>query len=256
MVCSPCWNTEWWCCRAQDASPGRLIPAPTHQPPKPGDPATAGTRRPDAVTRGSLLLVCRSWRHSGCGVLRDDRARGVSRPSTPSSSRCPGRSAPGFVSLARLFVDDRTAAEDLVQEAFIQLARNAYWIRDEERAAAYLRSIVINLARDHNRRGLVSFRHRPPAAPDAPSAEEHAPRPRSGGRWSKRCERCPNGSVTASRCGTTSSLDPRHRGNAWRVGELGQDTPAARTAVHGPDPGGEAMSARRPFRRGRAPRPA
>jgi RNA polymerase sigma-70 factor (sigma-E family) len=79
-----------------------------------------------------------------------------------------------LVSLARLFVDDRTAAEDLVQEAFIRLARSAYRIRDEERAAAYLRSIVINLARDHNRRGLVSFRHRPPAVPDAPSAEEHA----------------------------------------------------------------------------------
>lgn len=79
-----------------------------------------------------------------------------------------------LVSLARLFVDDRTAAEDLVQEAFIRLARNAYRIREEERAAAYLRSIVVNLARDHNRRGLVSFRHRPPAAPDVPSAEQHA----------------------------------------------------------------------------------
>lgn len=79
-----------------------------------------------------------------------------------------------LASLARLFVDDRTAAEDLVQEAFIRLARSAQRIRDEERAAAYLRSIVINLARDHNRRGLVSFRHRPPAAPDVPSAEEHA----------------------------------------------------------------------------------
>jgi RNA polymerase sigma-70 factor (sigma-E family) len=79
-----------------------------------------------------------------------------------------------LVSLARFFVDDRTAAEDLVQEAFIRLARSSHRIRDEERAAAYLRSIVINLARDHNRRGLVSFRHRPPAAPDEPSAEEHA----------------------------------------------------------------------------------
>lgn len=79
-----------------------------------------------------------------------------------------------LVSLARLFVDDRTAAEDLVQEAFIRLARSAHRIRDEDRAAAYLRSIVVNLARDHNRRGLVSFRHRPPAAPDEPSAEEHA----------------------------------------------------------------------------------
>jgi RNA polymerase sigma-70 factor (sigma-E family) len=79
-----------------------------------------------------------------------------------------------LVSLARFFVDDRTAAEDLVQEAFIRLARSAHRIRDEERAAAYLRSIVINLARDHNRRGLVSLRHRPPAVLDEPSAEDTA----------------------------------------------------------------------------------
>jgi RNA polymerase sigma-70 factor (sigma-E family) len=79
-----------------------------------------------------------------------------------------------LVSLARFFVDDRTAAEDLVQEAFIRLARNAHRIDDRSRAAAYLRSIVINLARDHNRRGLVSLRHRPPAVTDEPSAEDHA----------------------------------------------------------------------------------
>jgi RNA polymerase sigma-70 factor (sigma-E family) len=79
-----------------------------------------------------------------------------------------------LVSLARFFVDDRTAAEDLVQEAFIRLSRNSQRIRDESRAAAYLRSIVINLARDHNRRGLVSLRHRPPAVLDEPSAEDRA----------------------------------------------------------------------------------
>jgi DNA-directed RNA polymerase specialized sigma24 family protein len=64
--------------------------------------------------------------------------------------------------LARLFVDDRSAAEDLVQEAFIRLARSADRIRDRAKAAAYLRSIVLNLARDHNRRGLVSLRHQLP----------------------------------------------------------------------------------------------
>ncbi len=79
-----------------------------------------------------------------------------------------------LVSLARFFVDDRTAAEDLVQEAFIRLARALGRIEDPAKAAAYLRSIVINLARDHNRRGLMSFRHRPPAQPDEPSAEEYA----------------------------------------------------------------------------------
>jgi RNA polymerase sigma factor (sigma-70 family) len=64
-----------------------------------------------------------------------------------------------LVRLARLFVDDRDAAEDIVQEAFLRLARHSGKIDAIDRAPAYLRSIVLNLARDHNRRGLVSLRH-------------------------------------------------------------------------------------------------
>ena len=48
--------------------------------------------------------------------------------------------------LARFYVDDKTAAEDLVQEAFIRFARHHGRLRDGARAAAYLRSIVINPA--------------------------------------------------------------------------------------------------------------
>lgn len=70
--------------------------------------------------------------------------------------RTEGRS---LVRLARLFVDDRDAAEDIVQEAFLRLAKHAGKIDAIDRAPAYLRSIVLNLARDHNRRGLVSLRH-------------------------------------------------------------------------------------------------
>lgn len=77
-----------------------------------------------------------------------------------------------LVRMARLFTDDRNAAEDLVQESFIRLHRSAHRIKDPSKAAAYLRSIVINLARDHNRRGLMSLRHQEalPAGstPDAP----------------------------------------------------------------------------------------
>lgn len=77
--------------------------------------------------------------------------------------------APSLVRMARLFTDDRNAAEDIVQEAFIRLHRSAERIRDPNKAAPYLRSIVLNLARDHNRRGLMSLRHRGAMAP-APQA--------------------------------------------------------------------------------------
>ena len=77
-----------------------------------------------------------------------------------------------LVRLVRLFVDDRNAAEDLVQEGFIRLARSAHRIKDETKAAAYLRSIVLNLARDHNRRGLVSLRHHLPLDDRRASTED------------------------------------------------------------------------------------
>lgn len=64
-----------------------------------------------------------------------------------------------LVRLARVFTDDRTGAEDIVQEAFIKLYHAVDRIKDPERSTAYLRSIVLNLARDQNRRGLLSLRH-------------------------------------------------------------------------------------------------
>ena len=71
--------------------------------------------------------------------------------------------ARSLVGLARLFVDNRDAAEDVVQESFIRLSRSLHRIEDPAKALAYLRSIVLNLARDHNRRGLLSLRHAAPA---------------------------------------------------------------------------------------------
>jgi RNA polymerase sigma factor (sigma-70 family) len=76
-----------------------------------------------------------------------------------------------LVRLASIFCDDRDAAEDLVQEAFIRFHRSADRIRDVDRAPAFLRSIVINLARDHNRRGLMSLRHR--SSMVRPTSTEH-----------------------------------------------------------------------------------
>ncbi len=81
--------------------------------------------------------------------------------------------AASLVRLARFFVDDRDAAEDLVQEAFIRLARSVHRVHDPGAVPAYLRSIVLNLARDHNRRGLVSLRHRPTADSTPTDVTEH-----------------------------------------------------------------------------------
>jgi RNA polymerase sigma-70 factor (sigma-E family) len=79
--------------------------------------------------------------------------------------------ARSLVRLAAIFCDDREAAEDLVQEAFVRLHRSAHRIHDPGRAPAFLRSIVINLAKDANRRGLMSLRHRPSMV--QPSSVEH-----------------------------------------------------------------------------------
>lgn len=69
------------------------------------------------------------------------------------------REAASLVRLARIFTDDRSSAEDIVQEAFIRLFRSFDRIADETKCESYLRSIVLNLSRDHNRRGLMSLRH-------------------------------------------------------------------------------------------------
>lgn len=108
--------------------------------------------RPLAMVESVQLEVARSRRGTGTRTAAD--ALVVALFEEHGSS---------LVRMVRLFVDDRNAAEDLVQEAFIRLARSAHRIKDPAKAPAYLRSIVLNLARDHNRRGLVSLRHHLPA---------------------------------------------------------------------------------------------
>ena len=135
-----------------------------------------------------------------------------------------------LVRLARLFVDDRDAAEDIVQEAFLRLARHAGRIGPLERAPAYLRSIVLNLARDHNRRGLVSLRHHATSGREVdvgatPPISSRAPR--SINACSTPCGSCRAGSATASPCATSRSSRSTDRFDARAVGELGEDAPAA-----------------------------
>jgi RNA polymerase sigma-70 factor (sigma-E family) len=80
--------------------------------------------------------------------------------------------------LASLLLDDLGSCEEIVQEAYIKvhaaLSGPTSRLRDDDRALAYLRQTVVNLARSSLRRRLVARKHAPHPMPDAPSAEEGA----------------------------------------------------------------------------------
>jgi RNA polymerase sigma-70 factor (sigma-E family) len=58
-----------------------------------------------------------------------------------------------LVGLAALLVDDRSVAEDVVQDAFVALYRHWRGLRDPNAAVAYLNRTVVNASRDVLRRG-------------------------------------------------------------------------------------------------------
>jgi RNA polymerase sigma-70 factor (sigma-E family) len=79
-----------------------------------------------------------------------------------------------LVHLASLLTGQREAGEEIVQDAFVRLDRSWDRVADPAARPAYLRSIVVNLARSGHRRRLVALRHRPAPMPDAAAAEHHA----------------------------------------------------------------------------------
>ncbi|MBL0749633.1 SigE family RNA polymerase sigma factor [Nocardioides baculatus] len=72
-----------------------------------------------------------------------------------------------LVRLAVLLLHDQTAAEDVVQDAFIALHRRWSRLRDADRAMAYLTQAVVNGSRSALRHRVVVERH----ARTAPRAE-------------------------------------------------------------------------------------
>ncbi|HEX6570330.1 MAG TPA: SigE family RNA polymerase sigma factor [Acidimicrobiales bacterium] len=72
-----------------------------------------------------------------------------------------------LVGLAGLLLNDRGAAEEVVQDAFAKFHLSRHRIHDPDREVAYLRSIVCNLARGRIRRWALERRKRPEPAPEA-----------------------------------------------------------------------------------------
>lgn len=78
-----------------------------------------------------------------------------------------------LVRLARLLVDDRASAEDVVMDAFAGLSRRWFTLRDADRAKQYLRRAVVNGSRSRLRHRRVARRRDGPTVfPAASSAED------------------------------------------------------------------------------------
>jgi DNA-directed RNA polymerase specialized sigma24 family protein len=75
-----------------------------------------------------------------------------------------------LVGLARLLVDDLPTAEDVVQDAFADLYRRWYLLRDRGAVQAYLRTSVTNGARSRLRHRRVARDKDRAALSVAPSA--------------------------------------------------------------------------------------
>ena len=90
--------------------------------------------------------------------------------------------ANGMGRLAYLLTGDAETADDLVQEAFVRLARGFTHMRNIEAFESYFRRTVVNLARTHNRRRRLerSYLERTAAypRPSAPVAAHVADRVR------------------------------------------------------------------------------
>jgi RNA polymerase sigma-70 factor (sigma-E family) len=80
-----------------------------------------------------------------------------------------------LVGLARLLVDRREDAEEVVQEAFVRTCANIRRVRGDD-PLPYVRRAVVNLSRDRLRRLRTVRAHRDDPRPDAESAEQGAVR--------------------------------------------------------------------------------
>jgi RNA polymerase sigma-70 factor (sigma-E family) len=79
-----------------------------------------------------------------------------------------------LVRLAAMLVRDTPTAEEVVQEAFVDMHRGWHRLADTEKALAYLRQAVVNKSRSVLRHRIVVDKNLQNGPPDMPSAEHGA----------------------------------------------------------------------------------
>jgi RNA polymerase sigma-70 factor (sigma-E family) len=104
------------------------------------------------------------------GVARPEAAVGAGRLSLAELYE---RTSPGAVRLAYLLTGDRSAAEDITQDAFVRVSGKLAHLREAGAFDAYLRRAVVNLAKNHFRRRALErgFIERSRPATASPSHE-------------------------------------------------------------------------------------
>ncbi len=108
-------------------------------------------------------------------ILTPDSSWAAAGPTADQAMvRLYRRNFTALVRLATFLVRDTATAEEVVQDAFINMHRGWHRLRDEENALAYLRQAVVNRARSVLRHRVIVERNAPKAMPDLPSAEDGA----------------------------------------------------------------------------------
>lgn len=86
----------------------------------------------------------------------------------------------GFVRLATLLLRDQAVAEEVVQDAFVELHKRWRKLRDTQAAVSYVRTSVVHKSRSVGRRRAVAAKHPDDRPVDVPSAEHGALRSVAG----------------------------------------------------------------------------
>ncbi len=142
-----------------------------------------GINEPEPPSDGTLRRLADAWTRPR-GESGDV---GLTSPPQPASAVRTGadvreaamkslyeRRHADMVRFAAFLCGDTDAAEDIAQEAFVQVFRSWDNITDHDRADAYLRKTVVNTVRSRHRRHATATRNVAPHLTVVPSAEDDA----------------------------------------------------------------------------------